>query len=67
MLEVETLPCAHKAARILLYLIFVSNSDVDSGENIVRLQARRSTVHAMKLKMISFLDDPLFLMELAIA
>ena len=67
MLEVENLPCAHKAARILLYLIFVSNSDVDSGENIVRLQARRSTVHAMKLKMISFLDDPLFLMELAIA
>ena len=48
MLEVETLPCAHKAARILLYLVFVSNSDVDVGDNVVRLHARRATVHAMK-------------------
>ena len=67
MLESENLPCAHKAARILLYLIFVNNTDVDNGENAVRLAARRATVVAMKSKMISFLDDPNFMMELAIA
>ncbi len=67
MLESENLPCVHKAARILLYLIFANNTDVDSGENAVRLAARRATVVAMKSKIISFLDDPNFMMELAIA
>ena len=51
----------------MLYLVFVSNNDVDDGDNGVRLAARRNTVHAMKDKMISFLDDPNFMMELAIA
>lgn len=67
LLETEKLPCAHKAGRVMLYLVFVSNNDVDDGDNGVRLAARRNTVHAMKDKMISFLDDPNFMMELAIA
>jgi hypothetical protein len=64
---VETSPCSHKAGRILLHLIFLNNLDVDDAVGGgMRQAARRATVHSMKRKMISFVDDPNYLMELAI-
>ena len=48
---------------MLLYLIFVSMADEKVGGRDI---AKKRTLYAIKIKLISFIDDPAFLTELAI-